>query len=64
MKKQIDVFMQEMKVDIWNEDMNRWENCSFDEAGIEDGAEQSNIEIFLREEYQARGYEGIQISFN
>jgi hypothetical protein len=58
--KKIDVFLSDKKIDVWNEDMNRWEKCSFEEAGIN---YEDEIESFLRDKYQELGYDDIEINF-
>lgn len=63
MKKQIDVFLSDCTVDLWNEKKNRWEKCSFNEAGINDYEDKVDIENYLREQYQERGYDDIDITF-
>lgn len=60
MKKKIDVLIADRQIDVWN--MNIWEKCSFDEAGIND-EDEYEIETYLRDEYQERGYDDIEINF-
>lgn len=63
MKKKIDVFVSDRKIDVWNEEKNTWEKCSFYEAGIDNEMDKYDIEMYLRDEYQERGYDDIEISF-
>ncbi|MCF8360724.1 MAG: hypothetical protein K9H26_18360 [Prolixibacteraceae bacterium] len=60
--KKIDVFVSDKKIDVWNERKNTWEQSSFDEAGIND-EDEYEIDTYLRDEYQSRGYDDIEINF-
>lgn len=54
--------MCDRQIDVWNEERNAWEKCSFDEAGINE-MEEYDIEMYLREDYQERGYDDVEINF-